>query len=65
MAHAAGLASEARAANATITPGPLTPIDAHTVEIQDIYVYRDGTREEVTIRIRDGNVVSVRRRMLP
>lgn len=64
-AHAAGLATEARAAGATITPGNITQIDPSTTEIQDTYTYPDGTREEVTITLRNGNVTNVRRRALP
>jgi hypothetical protein len=64
-AHAAGLAVEARAAGATITPGNIQQIDATTTQIADIYTYPDRTREEVTITLRGGNVTGVRRRPLP
>lgn len=65
VAHAAGLASEARAAGATITPGPMRQVNASTVEIQDIYEYPDRTRQEVTITLVRNNVTNVRRRDLP
>jgi len=64
VAHAAGLASEARAAGATITPGSLRQVGPGSIEIKDIYTYRDGTRQEVTIVVTDGNVTSVTRRDL-
>jgi len=62
VAHAGGLATEARASNATLMPGSLTTIDAHTIEWTDTYTFPDGTREDVTVRVRDGNIVSVNRR---
>ena len=65
VAHAAGLASEARAAGAIITPGPMRQVNASTVEIQDIYEYPDRTRQEVTITLVGNNVTNVSRRNLP
>jgi len=48
---AAGLAVEARAAGATITPGSIRQIDATTTQITYIYTYPDRTREEAQILV--------------
>jgi hypothetical protein len=65
VAHAAGLATEARASGATITPGNLRQINPTTIQWTDLYTYPDGTREEVTVTVTSGNITNVSRRTLP
>jgi hypothetical protein len=65
VSHTSALAVEARAAGATITPGNIRQVSATVTEIQDIYTFPDGTKEEVTIELTNGNVTNVTRRKLP